>query len=497
MECINFFMCGVDGMNLTELVVFIIYFVFMVGIGIYFFAKSKGDNEKDYFLGGRQMGPWVSALSAGASDMSAWVLMGLPASVYALGMGQIWIAVGLAIGYALSWIFEAPRLRKFSIAAKDSITIPQYLTNRFLSKSKFLQIICAVIFLVAYTIYAASSIKACGTLFSTVIGINETTAMYLAAFIIIAYTFLGGFNAVCWTDFFQGLLMLAALLIAPIFALALVNGGDAAAVTSAPTPEGYWNVFTSWSDVISGLGWGLGYFGMPHIIIRFMSIRSNKDLRKSSVIGISWTFIILIFSVASGLIGRMFLGEISDSSIVFITMVRTIFPAVVSGILLSAILAAAMSTCDSQLLASASAFASDVYKPVFRKNASDNEMLWAGRIVVVVIAVIALLIAADPGSGTIMGLVENAWGVFGAAFGPVILLSLFWRRFTFGGAVAGIVAGAVVDVVWLAFLSETGVYEIIPGFFAGLIAAVVVTAVGKAPSKEVEALYDSAVAMKD
>ena len=348
----------------------------------------------------------------------------------------------------------------------------------------------------AYTIYAASSIKACGTLFSTVIGIDATVAMYIAAFIIIAYTFLGGFNAVCWTDFFQGLLMLAALLIAPIFALALVNGGEAAAA-SAPTPEGYWNAFTSWSDVISGLGWGLGYFGMPHIIIRFMSIRSNKDLRKSSVIGISWTFIILIFSVASGLIGRMFLGEIEDSSVVFITMVRTIFPALVSGILLSAILAAAMSTCDSQLLASASAFASDVYKPVFRKNASDKEMLWAGRIVVFIIAVIALLIAANPNSGTIMGLVENAWGVFGAAFGPVILLSLFWRRFTFGGAVAGIVVGALVDVLWLVFLKGTGVYEIIPGFFAGLLAAVIATSAGKVPSKEVEALYDTAVAMKD
>ncbi len=228
-----------------------------------------------------------------------------------------------------------------------------------------------------------------------------------------------------------------------------------------------------------------------------MSIRSNKDLRKSSVIGISWTFIILIFSVGSGLIGRMFLGEIEDSSVVFITMVRTIFPALVSGLLLSAILAAAMSTCDSQLLASASAFASDVYKPVFRKNASDKEMLWAGRIVVVIIAVIALLIAANPNSGTIMGLVENAWGVFGAAFGPVILLSLFWRRFTFGGAVAGIVVGALVDVLWLVFLKGTGVYEIIPGFFAGLLAAVIATSAGKAPSKEVEALYDTAVAMKD
>ena len=478
-------------MNVTELVVFVIYFVFMVGIGIYFFARSKGGSEKDYFLGGRQMGPWVSALSAGASDMSAWVLMGLPASVYALGMGQIWIAVGLAIGYAASWIFEAPRLRKFSIAAGDSITIPQYLTNRFLSKSKFLQIICAVIFLVAYTIYAASSIKACGTLFSTVIGIDATAAMYIAAFIIIAYTFLGGFNAVCWTDFFQGLLMLAALLIAPIFALALVKSGGAVS-GAAPAVEGYWDAFTSWSDIISGLGWGLGYFGMPHIIIRFMSIRSDKDLRKSSVIGISWTFIILIFSVGSGLIGRMFLGEIEDSS-----MVRTIFPAVVSGILLSAILAAAMSTADSQLLASASAFASDVYKPVFRKNASDKEMLWAGRIVVVVIAVIALLIAANPSSGTIMGLVENAWGVFGAAFGPVILLSLFWRRFTFSGAVAGIVVGAVVDVLWLAFLKGTGIYEIIPGFFAGLLAAVVAALASRAPGKDVEQLYDTAVAMKD
>ena len=484
-------------MNVTELVVFIIYFVFMVGIGIYFFAKSKGSNEKDYFLGGRKMGPWVSALSAGASDMSAWVLMGLPASVYALGMGQIWIAVGLAIGYALSWIFEAPRLRKFSIAAGDSITIPQYLTNRFLSKSKFLQIICAVIFLVAYTIYAASSIKACGTLFSTVIGIDATVAMYIAAFIIIAYTFLGGFNAVCWTDFFQGLLMLAALLIAPIFALALVKNGGAVA-GSAPAVEGYWDAFTSWSDIVSGLGWGLGYFGMPHIIIRFMSIRSNKDLRKSSVIGISWTLMILIFSVGSGLIGRMFLGEIEDSSVVFITMVRTIFPAVVSGILLSAILAAAMSTADSQLLASASAFASDVYKPVFRKGkASDKEMMWAGRIVVLIISVVALIIASNPNSGTIMSLVSNAWGVFGAAFGPAIMLSLFWKRFTFAGAVVSIIVGAAVDGLWLAFLSGTGIYEIIPAFAASMIAAIVTSLLSKKPGKDVEELFDKAVKFEE
>ena len=473
-----------------ELIVFAAYFLFMLGIGLVFFFKSKGGGEKDYFLGGRKMGAWVSALSAGASDMSAWVLMGLPASIYAAGMGQTWIAIGLAIGYALSWIFEAPRLRRFSIAARDSITIPQYLTNRFLSGSKLLQLLCAGIFLVAYTIYAASSIKACGTLFHTVIGIDATTAMYLAAVIIVAYTFLGGFSAVCWTDFFQGLLMLAALLIAPIFALGLINSG--AMAQTAPLPQNYFRFAASWKEIVSGLGWGLGYFGMPHIIIRFMSIKSERELRKSSIIGISWTVIILIMSVVSGVVGRIFLGDIADSSTVFITMVRKIFPALVSGLLLSAILSAAMSTADSQLLASASAFASDVYKPLLRKKASDKEMLWVGRLVVLVIALVALFIASNPNSGTIMGLVENAWGVFGAAFGPVILLSLFWKRLTFSGAAAGIVAGAGVDILWLAFLSHTGIYEIVPGFAFGLAAALVVSLCSRKPGAEVEALFEEA-----
>lgn len=474
----------------TEMIVFIVYFLFMLGIGLVFFFRSKGGGEKDYFLGGRQMGAWVSALSAGASDMSAWVLMGLPASVYAAGMGQTWIAIGLAIGYALSWIFEAPRLRRFSIAARDSITIPQYLTNRFLSGSKLLQLLCALIFLIAYTIYAASSIKACGTLFHTVMNIDPNVAMYIAAFIIVAYTFLGGYSAVCWTDFFQGLLMLAALLIAPIFALAIINSGSMGQAVALP--DGYFRFTNSWQGIVSGLGWGLGYFGMPHILIRFMSIKSEKELRKSSVIGISWTLIILTMSVAAGVVGRIFLGEIQDSSTVFITMVRRIFPALVSGLLLSAILSAAMSTADSQLLTSASAFASDVYKPMIRKNASDREMLWVSRLVVLAIALVALFIASDPDSGTIMGLVENAWGVFGAAFGPAILLSLFWKRLTFAGAAAGIVAGAAVDILWLIFLSSTGIYEIVPGFAAGLVAAVVVSLCGKKPGEDVEALFDRA-----
>ena len=475
----------------SESIIFVIYLLFMLGVGIYFFIQTRNGGEKTYFLGGRQMGPWVSALSAGASDMSAWVLMGLPTSIYALGIGQLWIPIGLFIGYTLSWIIEAPRLRSFSIVANDSITIPQYLTNRFLSKSKALQIICAIIFLVAYTIYAASSIKACGTLFHTVIGINETTAMYLAAVVIISYTFLGGFSAVCWTDFFQGMLMLGALLIAPIFAAATLSGAAASEM-----PAGYWSVGT-WQEIISGLGWGIGYFGMPHIIIRFMSLESQKSLKKSAKIGIMWTLLILVFATAVGIVGRLMLGyddAINGSSLVFITMVRRLFPGIISGILLSAVLAASMSTADSQLLAAASAFASDVYKPVVRKDkASDKEMLWAGRIVVLAIAVVALLIAADPDAGSIMSLVSNAWGVFGAAFGPAIMLSLFWKRFTFEGAVAGIVVGAAVDILWLSFLASTGVYEIIPGALCGLIAAVIASKLFKAPSAEAEALFDQAV----
>ena len=493
-----------ERMKTSEVTVFVIYLVFMVGIGVYFFWKDRNGGEKTYFLGGRKMGAWVTALSAGASDMSAWVLMGLPTAVYALGMGQVWISIGLALGYALSWIFEAPRLRKFSIVANDSITIPQFLSNRFLSKNKALQIICAVVFLFAYTIYAASSVKACGTLFNTVIGMDEKIAMYLAALIIVGYTFLGGFSAVCWTDFFQGLLILGSMFIAPIFAAFMLDKSAAAAL-----PDGYFKLFTSWQDIVSGLAWGLGYFGMPHIIIRFMSLKSQKELKKSAKIGITWTVLILFFAAFIGVIGRRFLGmdeTVSGSSTVFIEMVRKIFPGVISGILLSAVLAASMSTADSQLLAASSAFASDVYKPVFRKNKSgDKEMLWVGRLVVLAVAGAALAIAASPNSGSIMDLVSNAWGIFGAAFGPAILLSLFWKRFHFAGAVAGIVVGAAVDIAWLylfnsgdkSVIFNIGVYELAPGFAAGLIAAVIVTLICRKPSAEVEALYDRARAYVD
>ena len=483
-------------MRASEVIVFVIYLIFMLAIGVYFFFKQKNGGEKTYFLGGRAMGVWVTALSAGASDMSAWVLMGLPTSIYVLGLGQCWIAIGLIIGYALSWAFEAARLRSFSVVADDSITIPQFLTNRFKSSSRALQVICAIVFLCAYTIYAASSVKACGTLFNTVIGMNPTVAMYLAAIIIISYTFLGGFSAVCWTDFFQGLLILGAMMMAPIFAVFMLNFSSMEAL-----PDHYFSMFSSWKDIINGFAWGLGYFGMPHIIIRFMSIKDQKSIKKSAIIGVSWTGTLLLFAALVGIIGRLFLGfdeQINANSLVFIAMVRKIFPGLLSGLLLSAVLAASMSTADSQLLAAASAFASDVYKPLIRKGqASDKEMLWAGRYVVLAIALIALMIATSPNAGSIMALVSNAWGVFGAAFGPTIMLAIYWKRFNFRGAVAGIVSGALFDILWLYGLSFTGIYELFPAFVFSTIIAVIVTLANDPPSKEVEELFDRAMNYKD
>ena len=347
----------------------------------------------------------------------------------------------------------------------------------------------------------ASAFVSGATVFTTVFpSLSNQTAMLIFAAIMILYTFLGGFKAVCWTDFFQGLLMLGSLFAAPIVALCMMQKNG---TTAGTLPAGYWNMMTSWQDILSGLGWGLGYAGMPHIIIRFMSVKSDKELKKAAKVGIGWTFFILMFAVLVSVVAHLFLGDGQESSTIFIAIVRRIFTGpwlgLISGLLLSAILAGAMSTADSQLLAASSAFASDVYKPVIRKGQStDKEMLWVGRIVVLVIAAAALLIASNPGSGTIMSLVENAWGIFGASFGPVIVLSLFWRGFTFSGAAAGIVAGAVVDVLWLVLFKSTGVYEIVPGFAAGLLAAVIASKCSSAESRETAAaLFDQCIAYKD
>lgn len=493
-----------------QLAAFVLYFVVVLGIGMFFFLKSKSGNDKDYFLGGRSMGPWVTALSAQASDMSGWLLMGFPGSILAMGMGQVWIGIGLALGTAANWIFVARRLRKFSQCANDSITIPQYLSNRFMAKSRALQIICAVIFLVFFTIYVASSFVAGQKVFIQVVPqLAETPeiALLIFAVIIILYTFLGGFKAVCWTDFFQGLMMLAALLAVPLV-LVFLRDIDYTVFETVAGGTNPLNPFAaSWQEIVSGLAWGLGYFGMPHIIVRFMSTKNVKVLKKSATIGIIWVVLTLGAAVAMALLGRGFaptqaLVENGSQELVFITLVQDIFNgpwAFVAGLLLSAIVAAAMSTADSQLLVASSSFTSDIYKPVFRKNASEKETLWVGRIVVLIIAVVAYFIASSKseGASSIMSLVDNAWGGFGAAFGPVILLSLFWKRTTYKGAIAGVVVGAVVDVAWMILLSETGIYELLPGFIAGGLSCIIVSLIDKKPSAEVAALFEKASEITD
>ena len=493
-----------------ELLALIIYFAAMLGIGIAFFFKSKALSDKDYFLGGRSMGPWVTAMSAQASDMSAWLLMGLPGSILAFGLGQAWIGIGLAIGTALNWILVARRLRRFSQAANDSITLPQYLSNRFATKSKTLQVICAVVFLICFTVYVASAFVAGAGVFTSIFNVDKGIAMLIFAVILIIYTFLGGYKAVCWTDFFQGILMFVAVLSVPII-IALTKDLDAAALNNTVAyGETSYNFITNIfaapaTEIASGLAWGLGYFGMPHILVRFMAIKKPSMVRKSATVAIVWVVLSLAAVVVIACFGRMLsvngniIGEEllanGNQQMIFIELARELFPEFIAGILLSAIIAASMSTADSQLLVASSSFTSDIYKPIIRKKASDKETLWVGRAVVLLVAVVAYFIASSKGDGAqaIMDLVENAWAGFGSAFGSVVILSLFWRRFTYKGAIAGVVVGAVVDILWLIFLTApTGIYELIPGFAASMIAAIVVTLLDKHPSADVTAIYDEA-----
>ncbi|MCQ2770965.1 MAG: sodium/proline symporter, partial [Clostridia bacterium] len=415
------------------------------------------------------------------------------------------------------------RLRTYAIKANDSITIPQFLTNRFCTSNATLRIICAIVFVIAYCIYTASSISACGELFNTLTdgAVSTVTGMIIATVIIVLYTMLGGFKAVCWTDFIQGLLMLAAVLILPIIALFMLKSGNTASTFLPWTQsnENYFNLLSSgkldWasiSDILTGFGWGLGYFGMPHILVRYMSIKDSKAMKKSQIIGSVWTFIILTMASVLGIVAHEFLGSsMADTkNQIFVSLARNIFSygalAFIGGILISAIIAASMSTADSQLLASSSAFASDVYKTTIRKKASNKEMMNVSRIVVVIIAIIALFIALS-GSG-IMALVSSAWSIFGASFGPVILLALYWRKFNYKGCAVGIVTGITVSILWMVLFNfeyygytsviyYTNLYEIIPGFISNLLVSISVSKFTKEPNKEVIDLFDEVVATKD
>ncbi len=494
------------------LIAFVLYMAMMLVIGASYMKKTS--NNADYFLGGRGLGGWVAALSAQASDMSGWLLMGLPGSVYAMGTGQSWIAIGLFLGTVFNWLCISSRLRRYTIRANNALTFPEYLQNRFHDTKKILLLLSSIVIVIFFLVYTASALSAGGKLFNTVFGLDYHVALTIGAVIILLYTAMGGFMAVCVTDFIQGMLMLIALLIVPIAAYGAVSGDFSGAIEATGKNAGsFLSLFQNdgqdydFIAIISQVGWGLGYCGMPHILTRFMAVKSNKELNKSKVIGIVWVALSLGFACLIGVVGRAYLGspEIADSENVFIEMILHMFTdnvvlIFIGGLFLCGILAAIMSTADSQLLVTASSVSEDIYKGVVNPKASDKAILRISRITVVIVALLAFVIAWDPES-SIMGLVSNAWAGFGAAFGPIVLLSLYWKRTNLPGAISGILTGALTVIVWdyIPFGGETlgaatGLYSLVIGFALSAAVIVVVSLCTKQPSAEMIQEFDDVVA---
>ncbi|EAH7428453.1 sodium/proline symporter PutP [Campylobacter coli] len=458
--------------NTPIAIMFVAYAALMLYIGFYFYRQNK--NTEDYFLGGRSLGPVVSALSAGASDMSGWLLMGLPGALYASGLIESYIAVGLSIGALLNWSFVAKRLRIYTSVIANSITIPDYFETRFDDDKHILRIVCAIVILIFFTFYVSSGLVGGAKLFEATFGIRYEYALTTGTLIIVAYTFLGGYKAVCWTDLLQGLLMMGALIVVPAVMLYHLGGfGEAMAVIEEIKPnalsmgEGIGAL-----SIVSALAWGLGYFGQPHILVRFMSIRSTKDIPAATFVGISWMVISLIGACFIGLLGIAYVHKfeltLQDPEKIFIVMSQLLFNPWIAGILLSAILAAIMSTASSQLLVSSSTIAEDFYKRIFNKEASSKTVMNLGRIGVLLVALVAFVISTDKES-SVLSIVAYAWAGFGASFGSVMLFSLFWSRMTRIGAILGMITGAVMVVLWKNYLAELfnfPIYEIVPGFVA-------------------------------
>lgn len=479
-------------MNSGILFTFIFYFICMFGIGLYYYKKSK--NLSDYILGGRSLNGWVTALSAQASDMSGWLLLGLPGAAYLSGLEAGWIAIGLLIGTFINWKFIAKRLRIYTEYAGDSITIPDYLENRFKDHSKILRVLSATFILFFFLIYTSSGFVAGATLFENVFHLDYQVALLVGAVIVISYTFLGGYLAVCWTDFFQGTLMFCAIIIVPVAGIIQLGGLQGATQAIQNVDPNLLNLFMNakgenitFMTTVSSLAWGLGYFGQPHILVRFMGIRSADEIKKARLIAMVWVTLSLIAAIFVGIIGRALLPALEDAETVFMTLVGLVFHPAIAGILLAAILAAVMSTADSQLLVTASAISEDFYKVIFRKNASDKELVLVSRLTVIVVAIIAYLIARNP-NNSVMGLVSYAWAGFGATFGPVIILSLYWKQMNRWGALAGLLCGGVTTIVFKAL--NTGLYEIVPGFIVAMMAALIVSVITGGPSSAVQESFN-------
>lgn len=505
---------------LAIVIAFAVYLCFMIYIGVW--SMRKTNNTEDFFLGGRGLNSWVAALSAQASDMSGWLLMGLPGSVYALGTGQAWIAIGLFIGTVANWLLISKRLRRYTIVANNAMTLPEFFENRYHDGKKILLTLSSVVIVVFFLVYTASALASGGKLFHTVFGIEYHVALVIGVVVILAYTFLGGFLAVCTTDFVQGTLMLVGLLAVPIVAYAFVGGDFDALIDQANQAAGYTGSSSDYMslmsnggqpyrfiDILSQLAWGLGYCGMPHILVRFMAVRSEKDLKKSSVIAIIWCFISLTAACIIGVLGRAYLfpevlgtdGAASAES-VFIEMIDKVFTQdlalpFVGGIFLCGILAAIMSTADSQLLVCSSAVSQDIYRDILKPDASDKKVLRVSRVTVILVAALAFLIAWNPGS-SVMELVSDAWAGLGAAFGPAVVCSLFWKRTNLPGVVTGIVSGGIFVLVWdyvplaggQTLGNATGIYSLLLGFIVSLVLIVIVSLCTKAPDESIQAEFE-------
>ncbi|BET40093.1 sodium/proline symporter PutP [Atlantibacter hermannii] len=479
-------------------VTFLVYIFGMILIG--FIAWRSTKNFDDYILGGRSLGSVVTALSAGASDMSGWLLMGLPGAIFIAGISESWIAIGLTVGAWINWKLVAGRLRVHTEYNNNALTLPDYFTSRFEDKSRALRIISALVILLFFTIYCASGIVAGARLFESTFGMSYETALWAGAAATILYTFIGGFLAVSWTDTVQATLMIFALILTPVIVILAVGGlGDSLEVIKQKSIE---NVDMlkglNLVAIISLMGWGLGYFGQPHILARFMAADSHHTIVHARRISMAWMILCLAGAVAVGFFGIAYFNENptlaasvnQNSERVFIELTQILFNPWIAGILLSAILAAVMSTLSCQLLVCSSAITEDLYKAFFRKNASQRELVWVGRMMVLVVALVAIALAANP-ENRVLGLVSYAWAGFGAAFGPVVLFSVMWSRMTRNGALVGMIIGAVTVIVWKQF-AWFGLYEIIPGFIFASLGIVVVSLMGKAPSTSMLSRFEKA-----
>lgn len=473
----------------------------MLGIGLYAYKKSTSDIS-GYMLGGRSLSPSVAALSAGASDMSGWMLMGLPGAMYISGMSSLWIAIGLVIGAFLNYLIVAPRLRTYTEVANDSITLPDFFENRFNDKSRMLRVVSSVVIVVFFTLYTSSGVVAGGKLFESSFGLNYELGLYVTAGVVVAYTLFGGFLAVSLTDFVQGCIMFVALVLVPIVTISEVGGiGGLQSSVSTINPE-LLDIFSGVSliSIISAMAWGLGYFGQPHIIVRFMAIRSVKDMPTARRIGMTWMIVAIIGAMATGLAGIAYVAQtgmkLGDAETIFIVLSQILFNPLIAGFLLAAILAAIMSTISSQLLVTSSSLTEDFYKTFLNQQASESQQVLVGRISVFLVALVAIYLAYDRNS-TILTLVSNAWAGFGAAFGPVVIASLYWKKMTRNGALAGMITGAVTVLFWIYAPITIGgqslssiMYEIVPGFILCSLVIYIVSLMSPQADTDILAKHD-------